>query len=119
MSSVLIFHTHESTRDTLRDILANHYTVITVSDAGQCLAAFEQKAPLALAFLEAVRDPQTGDLISLVLEKQKRTVVVAVTSAENEICGVQAVHSGAEGYILSPPRKEEILAIARKADTPR
>jgi PleD family two-component response regulator len=116
MSSILVFHTNESTRDALRDILANRYNVIAVHDARQCLDVFEQKAPVALAFLEASSEVETETLIAKALEKKNPVIVVAVASAENENFGVNAVRCGAEGYILTPLRKDEILAIARKAD---
>lgn len=116
MSSILIFHTNENTRDALRDMLANRYNVIAVNETRQCLDVFDQKAPIALAFLEASSKPETETLIARALEKKNPVIVVAVASAENENLGVNAVHCGAEGYILTPLRKDEVLTIARKAD---
>ena len=112
-STVLIASSDENTREKLKSILASVFPLIVVEESKQCLAALQQKAIPALAFVGTSIDDD-NDLFEEIRKTAPRLDVIAIGENGDEDETVAAVQRGATGYTMLPLRPDDILALAQK-----
>ena len=112
---ILIADTEESTREALKHILANHYSLIVVETQTHALEVISQRDDINLLFLGLHNDGGINtDVFSDIREKLPKLTIIACGDYKSEEHAMDAVRLGATGYIIKPFKAEEILAVARK-----
>ena len=105
----------------LRAVLAGHleaegYEVLQAPDGTEALRLLEDSAP-AMAFLDVNMPGLTG---LEVCEQARKSAwggsipILILTSMSDKATADRALKAGATGYLLKPPRVEELLSEARK-----
>jgi len=116
MKPVLIADSEEHTREALKSILANHVPLIVVESEAHALNVLSQKTPVALVFMGVVDgDAVNTEVFSDIRGRYPELTVITVADHANEELALEAVRQGATGYMIKPFKKDEVLAMARKA----
>ena len=114
-SPILIADTEESTRESFKHILANHFPLIVVESQSHVLEILSQRADIKLLFMGLHDDGGINtDIFTDIREKLPKLTVIACGDYKSEEHAVEAVRLGATGYMIKPFKAEEILAMARK-----
>jgi DNA-binding NtrC family response regulator len=114
-SPLLIADTEESTREALKHILANHFSLIVVETQAHALEILSERNDIKLLFLGLHDDGGIStEIFSDVREKLPKLTVIACGDYKSEEHAVEAVRQGATGYMIKPFKAEEVLAMARK-----
>jgi len=112
---ILIADAEESTRESLKHILANHFPLIVVESQSQVLEILSHRDDIKLLFLGLHDDGGINtDVFSDIREKLAGLTVIACGDYKSEEHAKEAVRLGATGYMIKPFKAEEILAVARK-----
>jgi DNA-binding NtrC family response regulator len=114
-SPLLIADTEESTREALKHILADHFPLIVVETQAHALEIISQRKDIKLLFLGLHDEGGINtDIFSDIREKLPQLTTIACGDYKSEEHAVEAVRSGATGYMIKPFKAEEVLAVARK-----
>ena len=116
---ILIADLEESTREALKHILANHFSLIVLESQTHALEMLSQKKDISLVFL-GLHDESgiNTEIFADIREKLPKLTVVACGDYRSEEHAIEAVRQGATGYMIKPFKAEEVLSIARKATSP-
>jgi signal transduction histidine kinase len=109
---ILVADDNADMRDYLQSLLSDRYTVETVSDGEQALAAIERRKPaLVLADVMMPRLDGLGLLRKLRADPETQSIPVIMVSAragKDEI--VEGMEHGADDYLAKPFNSRELLA---------
>ncbi len=114
--SVLVVDDDPGIRETLSDILeAKGYIVSAVPTGKECIE--RARAAFVNLILVDLRLPDMGgtDVLQQLKECSPDTEVVVIAGHASLASAVEAVNSGAFGYVLKPLELEQVLAIMQKA----
>ena len=113
---ILIADMEESTRETLKLILANHAALIVVESQAHALDVLSGENNIALLFLGLHdEDGINTEIFADIREKLPKLTVIAIGDYKSEEHALEAVRQGATGYMIKPFKAEEVMAAARQA----
>lgn len=113
--TILIAHHDETTRDNLKKILANKFPLVVVENPEDALLILNSKTRVALLFLDAVCTDDQETLLGNIREVQPELTIIILANETNETNALEAVRLGANGYIFTPVKIEELLTIVEQS----
>ena len=117
-SPILIAESEESTREALKHILADHFSLIVLETQSHALEILSLKPDTQLLFLGLHDEGGINtEVFADIREKLPKLTVIACGDYKSEEHALEAVRQGATGYMIKPFKAEEVLAIANKALT--
>ncbi len=85
------------------------YTVMTATDAGQCLDIVRQDPP-DLIILDVMLPSMSGYDVCKILRKQSQIPIIMLTARADEMDRVAGLELGADDYVVKPFNMRELLA---------
>lgn len=114
--TILIAHTNELTRDSIKEILANDFSLIVVETMPDVLPVLTSKTSVALLLLDAnaVEENETS-LFEDIRKAAPKLTIIALSDQAHEAHAIETVRQGANGYIFTPVKTDELRSIIEKA----
>ncbi|MDP3980361.1 MAG: response regulator [Chlamydiota bacterium] len=113
---VLVVDDEEGTRESLKMILKNHYTVITASSAEEAIDILKTGEPIDVIFSDIIMCKMSGiDFLEQIRTLGTDAEVVMMSAYPTTHTTIAAMHLGAMDFLIKPFRVEEILDITNKA----
>ncbi len=115
-TTILIADTCDTTRELLKRVLANRFTLIIVESPLQALSVMlEKRIPsLVLMGLDESRDKDGHSLFTAIRQQAADITLIALGERHEEIKALEAVNAGASGYMIKPLNPHQILSLAEK-----
>ncbi len=103
--TILIAHTDETTRDSIKKILTNEFPLVVVETPEAVLPVLNSKTSVALLFLDAsTTEEGLDDLLEKIRTLAPKLTIIALVNEVN----------GANGYIFTPVKTDELRTITEQ-----
>ena len=114
--TILIAHTDEIIRDSLKEVLTRDFPLVVVETPEDVIFVLNSKTSVGLLFIEALpAEDDQADLFERIRAIQPKLAIIALTDEINEADALEAVRLGANGYIFTPVKPDELRTIAQQA----
>ncbi len=113
--TILIAHTDETTRDSIKKILTNEFPLVVVETPEAVLPVLNSKTSVALLLLDAsTTENGLDNLLQEIRAIAPKLTIIALVNEVNEEDGLEAVRQGANGYIFTPVKTDELRTIVEQ-----
>ena len=113
---VLVVDDEEGTRESVKMILKNYYTVITASSAEEALDILKTGEPIDVIFSDIIMCKMNGiDFLQQIKTLKVNAEVVMMSAYPTTNTTIAAMHLGALDFLVKPFRVEDILQVTNRA----
>jgi len=119
-SPILIADTNEATRDQLKKILSNRFPLIVVESPEYALKCIDNKRTPSLILMGVDQSINDKNISTFTLLRKAFPSIhlIALGERNEEPESIEAVRTGASGYMIKPLNTIEVLSLAEKSSTP-